>query len=94
MLLAPGFNVEFAGSFGVLNGAIAAEQFTMSGGAGGTIRGTVISYGDSEFVMEGNGQVTIDQSAFDGTAPGLKNPVQLEVVEDSYLELAPGSYQE
>ena len=80
MLLAPGFGVEFRGNFGSLNGTIAAEKFSMAGNASGTILGSIIAYGDTEFELLGSSEVTIDRSSGNGAPVGFKNPVRLDVV--------------
>ena len=86
MMLAPGFDVTFTGSFSAINGAIAADSFSMSGDAGGIIRGPIIAYGDAEFELLGSSQVEIDRSYYGNELPGLKNPVQLVPDSDSYSE--------
>ena len=86
MLLAPGFGVEFNGSFDCLNGAIACDKFTMTGNAGGVIRGPIICYGDTEFELWGSGAARIDRSVYKSVLPGFEYPVRLAARGDSYRE--------
>jgi len=87
MLLAPGFGVAFTGDFDVLNGAIAADKITFTGNAGGIVRGPIICYGDTEFELWGNSEVSIDRSTYGTTPPGFKMPIKFVPVADSYTEL-------
>ena len=61
-ILAPGFGVQFPGNFGTLSGTIAADEFKFAGNAGGTVKGMVINYSDSEFKLVGNSSIVIDRS--------------------------------
>lgn len=86
MLLAPGFGVSFSGSFDALNGAIACDKFTMTGNAGGVIRGPIICYGDTEFTLWGSAQAKIDRSYYPQIPPGFDLPVRLAPKGNSYTE--------
>lgn len=85
-LLAPGFNVDFSGQFGTINGAMGAEKFTFSGQATGNISGTIVSYGDVDFVPSGQATLTIDRSGSSGTPPGFDIRGRFYPVPDSYKE--------
>lgn len=85
-LLAPGFGVTFTGNFGAVNGCMAADAFTWTGNAGGTVRGPIINYSDSAFSLTGNAHLTIDRSTYPQTPPGFITPGRLAA--------APGSYRE
>ena len=87
MMLAPGFGVSFSGNFGALNGAIVAETFAMTGDAGGTIYGPIISYGDAEIELGGSSAVRIDRSRYGTELPGLLHPVRLMPEAGTYKEL-------
>lgn len=86
-ILAPGFGVQFTGNFSMLNGAIAADKFTFTGNAGGTVRGPVICYSDSDFTLTGNSQLRFDRSMYDRTPPGFALPWRFAPVADSYREI-------
>jgi len=85
-LLAPGFTAKFSGQFGTVNGAMAAEKFEFSGQASGTVHGTVISYGDVDFVPSGQGQLTIDRSGCPEHPAGFDIRSRLSLIPDSYEE--------
>ncbi len=87
MLLAPGFGVTFTGNFNTINGAIAADKFSITGNAGGVICGPIISYGDTEFELLGSSEVVIDRSQYGTTPIGFKLPVRLVPVANTYLEM-------
>ena len=53
-VMAPGFAVSMGGSFGTLNGAIAANGFTTYGNAEGTIGGSIINYSPEIMLLGGN----------------------------------------
>jgi hypothetical protein len=86
MLLAPGFGVLFSGSFTAINGAIACDDFTMTGDAGGTIYGPIICYGDTQLKLWGSALAKIDRSKYTGVLPGFDMPVRLAPVGSSYIE--------
>jgi len=86
-LLAPGFSVKFAGNFGTINGAMAAQEFRFTGNAGGTVRGPIIGWGDSEFVMTGNAHVTIDRQDSAGLLPGFVNTANFLPLPRTYEEM-------
>ena len=85
-LLAPGFGAEFAGNFGTVSGCMAADRFKFTGNAGGTVKGGVINYGDTEFKLTGNSNVTVDRSDSPEEPPGFSIPGKLLVRPDSYFE--------
>ncbi|NLF31920.1 MAG: hypothetical protein GX591_13655 [Planctomycetes bacterium] len=70
-ILAPGFSVFFAGNFGTISGAMAAERFVLSGNAGGTVCGPILSYGDGDLVLTGNAHLAIDRSRYPMEPPGF-----------------------
>jgi len=86
MLLAPGFGVKFTGNFSTVNGAIAADKFTFTGNAGGTVCGPVICYSDSDFTLTGNSSLEIDRSRYDHMPPGFSTTYKLVLVASSYRE--------
>ena len=89
MLLAPGFGVDFYGNFGTVIGVMAAEQFSFHGNCGGTIHGSILNYGQTPMIMQGNSNFYFDQSdaaeSPSGFAGGHGQPV-LVIVPMSYAE--------
>jgi cytoskeletal protein CcmA (bactofilin family) len=86
-LLAPGFQTEFVGNFGTVNGTMAAESFMWTGNAGGTVFGEVISYGTSTMSLTGNSQLIINRSRYPGAPPGFgSGAAKLAPNMDSYVE--------
>jgi hypothetical protein len=88
-LLAPGFAVSFHGNFGTINGTLAAGQFVWGGNAGGTIRGSIINWGDTVYQMGGNPLITIDRSGGIGNLPGLVSRSKLTALASTYQEVVP-----
>ena len=87
-LLAPGFGAQFTGNFGTVSGCMAADQYKFTGNAGGTIKGGIINYGDTDFELVGNSTITIDRSDTPDVPPGFSVP-------DTYtLSVEAGSYTE
>ena len=85
-ILAPGFTTKFAGNFGTVNGMMAAEQFTFTGNAGGTVRGSIINYGTSTFGMSGNASLIFDHNTYKDAIPGLAGPAKFSVSPGTYVE--------
>ncbi len=87
MLLAPGFGVHFTGNFGTVNGALAADQFMMTGNSGGIVRGPIICYSDSDFTLTGNAHFSIDRSHYESEPPGFAQSSTMAPAPDTYREL-------
>jgi hypothetical protein len=85
-LLAPGFTTKFTGNFGTVNGIMASEAFTFTGNAGGTVRGSLISYGDSPFSLSGNSSLYFDHTAYTGEIPGLGGSPKFALKPTTYVE--------
>jgi hypothetical protein len=85
-LLAPGFGTEFTGNFGTINGTMAADEFKFTGNAGGTVKGSIINYGDSEFRMTGNSHLIIDRSGTPTIPSGFATWSNFGAIPDSYME--------
>ena len=85
-MLAPGFTTKFTGNFGTVNGVMAAERFTFTGNAGGTVRGSIISYGTDVFRMTGNSHLTFDHQTYTDPIPGLTSLPKFSFIPDTYLE--------
>lgn len=92
-ILAPGFGLTFRGNFGVVNGAMAADAYTLVGNAGGTVYGPVFCYSDTPFSLVGNSNITIDHSRngaggeYGETLPGFVGFWGLTVLPGTYQEL-------
>ena len=86
-LLAPGFSVKFAGNFGTVNGAMAADEFKIAGNAGGTVHGPVINWGDTEFMLTGNSNITIDRGGSFELPQGFTTGAGLSPMSGTYQEL-------
>ena len=85
-ILAPGFGVSFAGNFGTVNGTMAADAFTFVGNSGGTVKGGIINYSDSDFTLTGNSRVVIDRNGMPDTPAGFNIPAGLATDASSYVE--------
>jgi hypothetical protein len=82
-LLAPGFRVSFGGSFGTLNGAIAASAVEFFGNAGGTVDGSILNYGDDPMTLDGSVGLVFDHSNYQIPA-GFETEIILQYNPDSY----------
>jgi len=69
--LAPGFSISMGGSFGTINGAIAANGVEFFGNAGGTIAGSVINYSDTPMTLTGNSDIFFNRSGISDEVPGF-----------------------
>jgi Tfp pilus assembly protein PilX len=86
-LIAPGFRASFGGSFSTLSGAIAANGIDFSGNAGGTIRGSIINYGDSEMTLSGNSDLCFNRSGLTDVPAGFAPELILCYDNSSYAEV-------
>jgi hypothetical protein len=85
-ILAPGFSVAMTGNFGSVGGTLAADQFQFTGNAGGTVKGSVMSWRDSSFTMTGNSNIVIDRSGGTALPAGLTMPSRFYVDPATYEE--------
>ena len=88
-VVAPGFDVHFAGQFTTINGTVAADKLTFSGQAAGTVKGSVIGLADHSTNISGTVNIIIDRSDDDSTDAGFSIPKALAVVPRTYLEVTP-----
>ena len=84
-LLAPGFDVGFSGQFGIVTGGMMADSITLSGQAGGTIKGPAICY-DGDLNMGGLANLTIDQSGSRELPPCFSRSPALIPLPETYVE--------
>ncbi|MHC5157461.1 MAG: hypothetical protein ACYSOZ_05085, partial [Planctomycetota bacterium] len=87
-LMAPGFKVAMGGSFGTLNGCIAANGVSFYGGAGGTIGGSVLNYSDAPMTMEGNSDLFFNRTGDTEIPDGFDSILNIVVKYD------PSAYDE
>lgn len=87
-IVAPGFDVSFAGQFTTINGTVAADKLSFSGQAEGTINGSVIGLADYPTTVSGQVDIVVDRSGAGEDPPdaGFLLPKSLEVVQRSYQE--------
>ena len=86
-LMAPGFSASFGGSFGILNGAIAANGIEFFGDAGGTIDGSILNYSDTPMTLTGNSDLFFNRSGTDQMPAGFGPEIILYYVPSSYSEV-------
>jgi Tfp pilus assembly protein PilX len=84
--LAPGFSISMGGSFGTLNGAIAANGIEFFGNAGGTIAGSVINYSETPMTLSGNSDIFFNRTGITEIPAGF--------VPEFILSYDAGSYEE
>ncbi|MCK4623850.1 MAG: hypothetical protein KAV00_00945 [Phycisphaerae bacterium] len=84
-LMAPGFDLEFSGQFGTINGAVVGDSIKLSGQAGGTIKGPVIGY-DGNFEMGGQGHLLIDRSGGNELSSCFSTLSELIPLPETYAE--------
>ena len=88
LIVAPGFDVSFAGHFSTISGTIAADKLSFSGQAEGTVMGSVIGLADYPTAISGTVNIIIDGSSGDSTDAGFKMPMSLDVDPKTYRESA------
>jgi len=86
-ILAPGFDVAFAGQFTTIAGTIAADQLSFSGQAEGTVTGSVVGLADLPTVVDGNVSIRVKQAATDYNPAGFVKCLALTPEAVSYTEL-------
>jgi len=85
-VVAPGFDVSFAGNFAGVNGTIAADKLSFGGEAQGTIKGSVIGLADHPTFVGGYVSVMIDRSGEENPGAGILPPKSLDVVPRTFRE--------
>ncbi|MBN2128572.1 MAG: hypothetical protein JW741_03715 [Sedimentisphaerales bacterium] len=86
-IMAPGFRVLFGGSFGALNGAIAANGIQFYGNAGGTIYGSIINYADNQMTLSGNSDLYFNRSGLTEVPAGFVPELIMQYDASSYSEV-------
>ena len=85
-VLAPGFAVKFKDDFGTIEGALAADKFTFTKDASGTVRGPIICYSSQQIKLSGNSVLSFDRSASPAAPPGFTTSLTLVAVPSTYRE--------
>jgi hypothetical protein len=85
-IVAPGFDVSFAGHFSGINGTIAADRLSFSGQAEGTVKGSVIGLADHPTFVGGYVDIVIDRSGEEDPGAGILRPKSLDVVPRTFRE--------
>jgi Tfp pilus assembly protein PilX len=86
-IMAPGFNLNFAGQTSYDNGVIAANGLTFSGMAGGTINGTIINYSQEQaMTLSGQNTLLFNRSGATTNPAGFVPNQAIEFVPSSYSE--------
>lgn len=89
MLLAPGFKLQMRGNFGVIGGAIAADEMEFSGNAGGTVKGSIINLKDTMVTLHGNTDIIIESQGTTDTPAGMFFGSRYVPLPDTYKEIIP-----
>jgi hypothetical protein len=86
-IMAPGFNVNFAGQTNYDSGVIVASGLTFSGQAGGTINGTIINYSQEQpMTLSGQNTLSFNRSGATTNPAGFVASQGIEFVPSSYSE--------
>ena len=88
-LLAPGFDVNFSGNFGTIAGSIIAGQVSMTGNAGGTVQGSVITTEDQPLTLNGTSNITIASTGTSNYPAGVSFGSYYSPLPDTYVEIVP-----
>jgi hypothetical protein len=89
-VLAPNFHATFSNNFSTINGSIIAGKVTMSGNAGGTILGTIVSLEpNAPFTLSGNTSITISSTGTTNYPAGVKFSAHYAPLADTYAEFRP-----
>jgi hypothetical protein len=86
-IVAPGFDVSFAGQFTTINGTVAADKLTFTGQASGTIKGSVIGLANYPTSIYGTVDIMIDRSGDTGDDAGFLQPMSLRLLPRTYREM-------
>jgi hypothetical protein len=87
-LLAPGYAVTLSGQSGSIGGTLVADSFTLSGGSGGVIEGTLIGLGPATLNLTGG--ASISRNRPNGPIPaGLVFDRSYRPVQQTYTEVRP-----
>ncbi len=85
-IIAPGFKLTLGGDFTTLCGAIAANGIELSGGAGGTINGSLINYSPAPMLLGGNSDLLFNRSGLTEIPAGFVPRIIMLYDPSSYME--------
>ena len=88
-VLAPGFEVDFSGNFGTVNGSIIGSRITMTGSAEGTIMGSIINLDNTEMDVTGSSEVVIASTGTSDYPAGVFFSSTYAPLPDTYEEVKP-----
>jgi len=88
-LLAQGFQANFTGNFGMLNGAIIADKISFTGNAGGTVMGSIVSLTSNPLTVNGTSDVTIASTGTTDYPAGVYFSSKYSPLADTYEEIKP-----
>lgn len=86
-LMAPGFAVSMGGSFGTLNGAIAANGIEFFGNAGGEIGGSIVNYSGEPMTLSGNNDLFFNRSGITNVPAGFVPEIVIHYDPTAYEEI-------
>lgn len=86
-MMVPGFAVSMGGSFGTLNGAIAANGVEFFGNAGGEIGGSIVNYSGEPMVLSGNNDLFFNRSGITEIPAGFVPEIVIHYDPTAYEEV-------
>ncbi len=86
-LMAPGFAISMGGSFGTLNGAIAANGIEFFGNAGGEIGGSIVNYSNEPMTLSGNNDLFFNRSGITDVPAGFVPEIVIHYDPSAYAEI-------
>jgi Tfp pilus assembly protein PilX len=86
-MVTPGFSAEFGGTFGTLNGVIAANGIKFYGNAGGTIDGSIINYANNVMLLSGHSDLMFNRSGLVEVPAGFVPQIVLHYDPSTYSEV-------
>jgi len=88
-LLAQGFQANFTGNFGMINGAIIADKVSFGGNAGGTVMGSIVNLTSNPLTVSGTSDVVIASTGTTNYPAGVYFSSYYKVLSDTYEEVKP-----
>jgi hypothetical protein len=88
-LLAQGFQANFTGSFGTINGAIIADKVSFSGNASGTVMGSIVNLTNNPLTVSGTSDVIIASTGTTNYPAGVYFSSRYTALADTYEEVKP-----
>jgi len=88
-LLAQGFQANFTGNFGTVNGAIVADKVSFGGSAGGTVMGSIVNLTNNPLTVSGTSDVIIASTGTTDYPAGVYFSSKYSALPDTYEEVKP-----